>query len=332
MVWQQAHPVQHTVPVAAPAHVVYGLLADAPSWPLLLAGHLHVERMDLAPAPGDATHEHLRMWDLRDGHVRSTLARRLLRPAALSIDFEQHETLLPGAPLHGTWTVRPQGREQCLLTLQHRPPPAGTGTLPPDTRAETERVRAGAESWQQLDELLLSFEDSLHIRGPAEVVYDFLYRIEDWPRLLPHVERAEVREDQPGIQFAALDTCATETGRTLTTHLVRLCFPHAARIIHRHTTTPGAIAAHSGEWSLQPEDGGVRAVSAHRVLLHPQPATTTATAATTTPGAATGATAGASAVRLADTRRYVRAALGRASTETLTLARWHAESAVRRLR
>ncbi|MFJ3214141.1 SRPBCC family protein [Streptomyces flaveolus] len=315
MVAQQAHPGRHTLPVAAPAHVVYGLLADAPNWPLLLSGYVHVERMDLAPAPGDATHEHLRMWDLHAGHVRSTLTRRLLRPDRLSIDFEQHAALLPGAPLRGTWTVRPQGQERSLLTLHHEPPPAGT--LPPHAPDQLQRVRAGAERWEHLDELLLSFEDSIHIQGPAEVVYDFLYRIQDWPDLLPHVERAGVQEDQPGIQFATLDTCATRTGRTLTTGLVRLCFPHAARIVHRHTAMPHPIAAHSGEWYLQPEDGGVRAVSAHRVLLR-----------TPTPTPA-GAGAG---TELTDARRHVRAELGRASTETLTLAKWHAESAVRRLR
>jgi aromatase len=177
-------------------------------------------------------------------------------------------------------------------------------------------VRESAERWEHLDELLLSFQDSIHIQGPAELVYDILYRIQDWPDLLPHVERAHVREDQPGIQFATLDTCATPTGQTTTTGLVRLCFPHAARIVHQHTAPPDPIAAHSGEWSLQPEAGGVRAVSAHRVLLCAE-----TVPAVLGPGA-----------QLTDARRYVRAWLGRASTETLTLAKWHAESAVRRLR
>ncbi|MGV9700662.1 SRPBCC family protein [Streptomyces sp. NPDC003470] len=309
---QHAHFAQHTTPVAAPAHVVYGLLADAPNWPLLLPGYLHVERMDLAAAPGEATEEHLRTWHLHTGHVRSTRTRRLLRPADRAIDFEQSDTLLPGAPLRGTWTVRPQGPARCLLGLTHDPP---AGTPAPDTRAEVDQVAAAAERWENLDELLLSFEDSTRIHGPAEAVYDFLHRIQDWPELLPHVEHADVREDQPGIQFATLDTCATRTGTTLTTGLVRLCFPHAARIVYRHTTVPAPVAAHSGEWYLEPEADGVRAVSAHRVMLRAEAA------------AALGPHA-----QLTDARRHVRAWLGRTGTETLNLARWHAENAVRRLR
>jgi aromatase len=314
MVVQQAHPGRHTLPVAAPAHVVYGLLADAPNWPLLLAGHLHVERIDLAPHDGDGMLEHLRTWHLHAGHVRSTLTRRVLHPAALTIGFEQQDTLLPGTPLRGTWTIQPHGPARCLVTLHHEPPPAGA--VRPDPPTELEQVRESAERWQHLDELLLSFTDSIHIQGPAELVYDFLYRIQDWPDLLPHVERADVQEDQPGIQFATLDTCAAPTGLTATTGQVRLCFPHAARIVHQHTAMPHPIAAHSGEWSLEPEAGGVRAVSVHRVLLR----------AETLPAAP------GPHDRLTDARRHVRAELGRASTETLTLAKWHAESAVRRLR
>jgi aromatase len=259
------------------------------------------------------------VWDVRADHVRSSVTRRVLRPRTRSIEFEQDDAFLPGAPTSGAWSVRPEGDGRSLVTLRHDRP-AGPGESPDaleaDVRAQLAMVRETAEQWERLDELLLSFEDSVHVEGPSELVYDFLYRIEDWVELIPHVEWAGVTEDQPGVQVAALDTCATETGETVTTEAVRLCFPHAGRIVYKETVTPELIAAHSGEWYLVPEDSGVRVVSAHHVRLREE---------------AVEAVLGEGAL-LVDARRQVREWLGRASTEALGLAKWHAESAVRRLR
>ncbi|MFF3468951.1 SRPBCC family protein [Streptomyces sp. NPDC001984] len=315
---QPVHSVRHTIGVAAPATVVYGLLADAPRWPVLVPSHVHVERIDAAGSR-QQLREQLRVWDLRAGHVRSSTVRRVLRPQHRLIDFEQQDTHLPGAPARGTWTVEPDGTGHCLLTLHHHQP-AGPGEPPgsrqADVRALLARVRESAEQWERLDELLLSFEDSVHVDGPAELVYDFLYRIGDWADLLPHVDSAAVTEDRPGVQIAALDTCAGETGETLSTRTVRLCFPHAGRIVYQDSAPSGLIAAHSGEWYLVPDEPGVRVVSAHRVMLREQALT---------------AALGEDAL-LVDARRQVRERLGRAGTEALGLAKWHAESAVRRLR
>lgn len=305
---------QHTVPVAAPAGVVYGLLADAPRWPVLLPSHVHVERMDF-----DGSREELRVWDVRADHVRSSVTRRVLRPRTRSIDFEQHDVVLPGAPTSGTWTVEPDGAARSLVTLRHdrAPAPGETaGALDADVRAELDLVRESAGQWEKLDELLLSFENSVHVDGPSEVVYDFLYRIEDWVDLIPHVEWAAVTEDQPGVQVAALDTSDGDGGRTVTTETVRLCFPHAGRIVHKETVTPDLLAAHSGEWYLVPDANGVRVVSAHHVMLREEAVETVL---------------GEGAL-LVDARRHVREWFGRTDTEALNLARWHAESAVRRLR
>ncbi|MGW7256796.1 aromatase/cyclase [Streptomyces sp. NPDC054834] len=311
---QRMHSSRHTVSVAAPAGVVYGLLADAPRWPVFLPSHVHVERTRF-----DGHEEHLRVWDVHADHVRSSVARRVLRPQLRSIDFEQEDTFLPGAPTSGSWTVEAEGEERSLVTLRHdRPSGPGEppGALEADVRAQLAVLRETAEHWEKLDELLLSFEDSVHVEGPLELVYDFLYRIEDWVELIPHVEWAGVTEDQPGVQVAALDTCATETGETVTTETVRLCFPHAGRIVYKETVTPELIAAHIGEWYLDPDESGVRVVSAHHVMLREE---------------AVEAVLGEGAL-LVDARRYVREWLGRAGTEALALAKWHAESAVRRLR
>ncbi|MFF4402707.1 SRPBCC family protein [Streptomyces sp. NPDC001480] len=316
---QRVHSTQHTVSVAAPAGVVYGLLADAPRWPVFLPSHVHVERMDVGPAGCDGAEERLHVWAVHADHVRSSVARRVLRPQTRSIEFEQQDAFLPGAPTRGAWTVEPEGEDRSVVTLRHERPsgPGETsGALEADVRAQLAVVRETAERWEKLDELLFSFQDSVRVEGPAELVYDFLYRIEDWVDLIPHVEWARVAEDQPGVQVAALDTCATESGETVTVEAVRLCFPHAGRIVYKETVTPELIAAHSGEWYLAPDATGVTVVSAHYVMLREE-----AVERALGPGAA-----------LVDARRHVREWLGRASTEALTLAKWHAESAVRRLR
>jgi aromatase len=309
---------RHTVSVAASASVVYGMLADASRWPVFLPSCVHVERMEF-----DGTHEHLWVWDLTDDRVRFSRVRRVLQPGIRSIDFEEFaggESSWPGALAAGTWSVESEGDTQSSLTLRYEELPRGRtaspGALDAVVRLRLEEIRRMAEQWSRLDEWLLSFEDSTRVDGPSELVYDFLYRVEDWADLLPGVDSAQVTEDQPGIQIAALDTIATHTGVTVTAEAVRLCFPAAGRIVYKETVTPDLIAAHTGEWSVVPDESGLTVVSAHHVLLRQE-----AVARTLGEGACP-----------ADARLYVREWLGLAGQEALGLAKWHAESPVRRLR
>ncbi|MFD9411469.1 SRPBCC family protein [Streptomyces sp. NPDC059989] len=319
---QRVHASERTAWIAAPAGVVYGLLADAVRWPLLLPSPVHVERIDF-----DGVRERLRLWDVAGERVRSFHLRRMLHPGSRTVEFEQEDTVRPGAPTTGTWTVEARGDAESLVTLRQEHtvealPAAATARSRQEWEAEQAaqlaHLKAAAERWERLDELLLSFEDSVHVDGPAELVYDFLHHIEDWPERIPHVESVSVVEDVPGVQVAAVDTCATPDGRTAATRAVRLCFPSAARIVFKELVTPEPIAAHTGEWSLIPEGDGVRVVCARQVMLRDE-------AARQVPGTATG---------LVEARRYVRTWLGRASTETLRLAKWRAQTTttVRRLR
>ncbi|MFI9754714.1 SRPBCC family protein [Streptomyces collinus] len=318
---QRVHSARRTVPVTAPAHVVYGMLADAPRWPVLLPSYVHVERMDF-----DGAGETLLAWEFEDGRVRSSRLRRTLRPQARSVDFVQEDPAWPGDTVAGSWSVEPDGAERSLVTLRHEAPhpftAAGPDGLGADVEERLARLREAAERWDRLDELLLAFEERLRVDGPAELVYDFLYRVEDWPELIPHVDDSSVREDRPGTQVVVLDTGATDAGPTAGSgeasgsETVRLCFPHAGRIVFKETAPPGPIAAHSGEWSLVPDETGLTVVCAHRVLLREE---------------SVEPTLGAGALPV-DARRHVRERLGRESRETLRLAKWHAESPVRRLR
>ncbi|MET8860624.1 SRPBCC family protein [Streptomyces sp. NPDC004579] len=327
---QRKHCARHTVEVAAPAGVVYGLLADAPRWPVLLPAYVHVERVD-----ADAAGDRLRLWHLRGGRVRSVLVRRALHPGLRRIEFEHRDPLAPGVPTYGSWNVSPDGPGRCLVTLhQQSPPPSGPPPGPPTTPGAPEMPGPpGAPGLSGPPEVPGASVES----GPPGVpgtpdapgasgLVDApdVPGAPDAPGVLDvsdvsgvsgvlDVFEARVRA---GVHDGPLHTSDPDTGDTAVFEGVRLCFPAAGRIVHRQSVTPDPIAAYYGEWSLEPDACGVRVAHRHQVMLRES-------AVEPAPGA------GALPV---DARRQVREWLGRTSTETLTLARWHAESALRRLR
>ncbi|MFF0066932.1 aromatase/cyclase [Streptomyces sp. NPDC005279] len=318
MAGERVHRMSHSVELAAPAGVVYGLIADAVRWPLFFPPNVHVERLEF-----DGTNERLRMWATANGEVRSWLSHRVQDPHDRLIEFRQQNAQAPVESMNGTWIVQERGTGASVLTLLHdftvvgnRAEDVAWAELATDTntRSQLANIKRLAESWPQLDELVLSFEDSVRVNGPAELVYDFLYRASDWPELIPHVTRLDLTEDVPGVQVMAMDT-RTADGSVHTTESVRVCFPHAGRIVYKQTTPPALMAAHTGEWSVLPDERGVSVVSQHSVVLRQE-----AVAGVLGPEA-----------DLARARRYVREALGRNSTVTLDLAKRHAESAVRML-
>ncbi|MFB8392614.1 aromatase/cyclase [Streptomyces yangpuensis] len=315
---ERVHRTSYVVDVAAPGGVVYGLLADTTQWPLFVPASIHVERLDF-----DGRQDRFHMWVTANGSVRSWLSRRTLDAGRMRIDFRQEVPAPPATSMGGTWTVESLGPERCRLTLEHDFTVAGNRAADAawleratdtNSRAELDQLKATAERWHRLDGLLLSFEDSVRVDGPAEVVYGFLYDVAAWPERVPHVGRLDVAEDEPGVQTVSMDT-VTPDGTVHTTESVRVCFPHAGRIVYKQTTPPALLSAHAGEWSVTPDATGVTVVSHHRVLLREE-----AVPQVLGPDA-----------DLEQARTYVRQALGRNSRATLELARRRAESAVRTL-
>ncbi|MEU0580166.1 aromatase/cyclase [Streptomyces griseoincarnatus] len=305
----------HSTEVAAPAGVVYGLISDAVRWPLFFPPNVHVERLEF-----DGTHERLRMWATAGGEVRSWISRRLQDPQARRIEFRQSHPQAPVESMLGIWQIEELPGGTSRLTLLHDFTVYGDRAedvawveqaVDTNSRAELAGLKGLAERWRRLDELVLSFEDTVHIDASEEAVYGFLYRVGDWPRLIPHVARLDLTEDTPGVQVMRMDTM-TADGASHTTESVRVCFPHAGRIVYKQTVTPALMEAHTGEWSVVSDETGVTAVAQHSVVLRED-----AVERVLGPGA-----------DLAQARRHVREALGRNSTATLELARRHAESAV----
>lgn len=299
----------HRIRVAAPAGVVYAVLADTAKMPLYFSPSVHVERLAY-----DGEHERLRMWCLMDGQLKSWTTRRHLDPVTHRIEFQQERPALLPAPLNGVVSLRGLGPHDTALELQPTPH-AALPALGEWLRSAAE-VKKFSEHFSRLDDLVLTFEDSLRIHGPAELAYDLLYRAGHWPALLPHLAHATLSEDTPGVQRLTLKTLAQDGLHT--TESVRICFPHAGRIVFKQTTCAPHLAAHIGEWSVTPDATGVTLTCWQSVVLreeHP----------------ATGPHPTGSGSALAGTRRRVRTALSRTSTALLAAAKQHAETAVRML-
>ncbi|MFB7657725.1 MULTISPECIES: SRPBCC family protein [unclassified Streptomyces] len=265
---------QHTQ-VDAPAGVLYGLIADALRWPVFLPPTLHVEQLEF-----DGESERLRMWVMANGEVRSWTTRRVLDPVAHRVDFRQEVLPRPVTSMGGSWTVEPRGPERSLVTLSNDFAVRDNARADVDwvkqatsanSRAALDNLRRLAERWRRLDGLVLSFEDTVSVDAPVEPVYGFLHRFGDRPDAVPGAGRIDIAERAPGVQLMTVELPGPD-GSIRTTESVRIGFPHAARIVYkdvRDTEQPALLAAHTGEWSVEPAalGAGVTVAARHHAVL-----------------------------------------------------------------
>ncbi|CAL9648597.1 cyclase [Streptomyces sp. DH-12] len=315
MAGERVHRIAHETEIAAPAGVVYGLIADAGSWPLFLPPAVHVELLDF-----ETHEERIRAWATVDGAVRCWISRRVLDPERRRIDFRYDPAPAPARMMRGDWHVEERGPHACRLVLRHEyavpadlpGEAARTGrVLAAADAAVLERLRELAERWTELDRLVFSFQDEIRVKGPAELVYDFLYRVGEWPGVVPHVVRTELAEEEPGVQHVTMDVRGAD-GVVRPTESVRVCFPHAGRLVHKQTRTPPMVAARTGEWQVVPDTRGVLVVCHQTVLVRAEEVEPVLGPGAGLPGA----------------RRRLRTELGREALDVLDLARRHAENAV----
>ncbi|MFI9080853.1 aromatase/cyclase [Streptomyces sioyaensis] len=306
------HRTLHRIAVAAPAEVVYGIVADVTKWPQYFAPNVHVEYLER-----DEGSERIHMWALANCAVKHWVSRRILAPAALSVSFRQEVSAPPVAAMGGAWVVSPVDDGSSLLELHHDfaavdNDPAGiewiTAAVDRNSADELAGIKEIAERYQELDDLVFSFEDTVEMDADATDVFDFLDRADLWPERLPHVTRLAMTEDEPGVQVIAMDTCARD-GSTHTTESVRVVFG-PDRIVYKQTTVPGLMTAHTGSWTIVPDADGVAVTSRHTVTLKPSAVESILGAGKT----------------VADAREYVHKALSTNSTNTLKLAKAHAEA------
>ncbi|WP_159072390.1 SRPBCC family protein [Streptomyces sp. CMB-StM0423] len=301
-----SHHVRHTCTVAAPAIVVYGLLADAPGWSRLFPSVVHAE-----PDPAEGGEDVLRLWTAADGGVDDVRVRLTPDPDALTLGFRYDDPRSPAAARSGTWRIRPAGGgcevvfDQAYAAAGDDPERLAWLRAAAEAAAESglESLKQGAERAGRIGDVLLTFADELEIAAGPAAVHDFLWRAGGWAERVPHVARAALTEVSPRAQLLELDTVLPD-GSTHTTESVRVR-PGPGRIVSKRLRLPALLAAHLTEWSLTETAGGVRAVHRHTAVLRPE---------------AVPDFLGAGAT-LAEARAHVRKALGTTSRETLRCAR-----------
>nr|AHL46699.1 putative bifunctional cyclase/dehydratase [Streptomyces bottropensis] len=303
--------VEHEITIMAPANTVYGLIEDVTNWPHVFPPTIHVERLE-----SEGRSERIRIWATARGEAKTWTSRRELDPEALRITFRQEQSAPPVASMGGTWIIEPQSADTCRVRLLHDYRALGDSAeglawideaVDLNSRSELAALRDSAERAGHSGELLLSFDDTVYIDGSAEDVYDFLNAADRWRERLPHVDRVELREDDPGLQVLTMDTL-TKDGSKHTTESVRVCFPHS-RIVYKQTRVPALMTVHTGQWRLVEGAGALAVTSRHTVVLNPE-----------TIRQVLGETAG-----VADARKYVRSALSANSLATLGHAKEYAE-------
>lgn len=305
--------VEHEIGIAAPAAVVYRLIAEVENWPRLFPPTIHVAHLER-----DDRTERILICATANGAVKRWTSRRVLDPDRLRIDFRQEVSTPPVAAMGGAWLVEPTGENSCRVRLLHDyravdDDPIGLAWIDEavdrNSRAELAALRTNVELAGAAEDLTFSFVDTVAINGSAEDAYAFVNDAHLWQRRLPHVARVELTEDTPGLQTLEMDTRAGD-GSTHTTKSHRVTFPHH-RIAYKQVTLPALMALHTGTWTFEERDGVVEASSQHTVVLNTANITRVL-----------GQDAG-----VAQARDYVRTALSTNSRATLAHAKAFAEHA-----
>jgi ribosome-associated toxin RatA of RatAB toxin-antitoxin module len=305
-----AQHAEHSIEIAAPAQVVYDLIADVSRWPLMFGPTVHVEVIEPSAVPGAGT-ERMRIWATANGEVKTWTSRRDLDAAAHRIGFRQEVSQPPVAAMSGTWRLEPADPGTTRVALTHEfqavgDDPDGVAwierAIDRNSAAELTALAIAAQAAAHEPALLVSFEDTVELAVPPQRVYQFLYDAASWPALIPHVRRLDLREDTPNVQVMAMDT-QTPDGSVHTTESVRVCFPDSL-IVYKQTTVPALMRAHTGYWRITGDGDSTTAVAGHAVVLNPE---------------AVVPVLGADAT-IADAAAFVRRALGTNSTTTLRRA------------
>lgn len=264
---------EHSIAVEAPAEDIYRVLSDVSRWPTIFPPTIHAEQAESI----SEREERIRIWATANGEMRTWTSRRALDPAARRIDFRVEVVKDPIASMGGTWIVEPSGSVATVRLLHDfravddDPERLAWVQKAVDTNStaelaalkETLETTVGARREQTF-----SFADSVSIDGAAEDVYEFVDRADLWTQRLPHVARALLIEDEPGVQTLEMDTRAPD-GSTHTTKSVRICFPYL-RIVYKQTSLPALMSLHAGEWRFTPDParpGAVLATSHHTVRI-----------------------------------------------------------------
>ncbi|GAU65812.1 putative aromatase [Streptomyces sp. NBRC 110611] len=309
---------EHTRVVAAPARVLYGLVADVTLWPALFGPSVHVRHLERSERE-----ERFELWASVNGSVTSWVSHRTLAPEGLRVTFAQEVSRAPFASMGGEWLFRelPGGHSEVVLRhsfspVDRRPETVkrAVAALDHNSSEELAALARIAELGHPVEDIAFSFSDSVGLSGAAADAYAFVARADLWADRLPHVARVRLAEPSEGVQELEMDTL-TADGAGHTTRSVRVCRA-PEWIAYKQLVPPKLLLGHSGLWTFTDGPDGAVLSSRHTVLLHPG-----AVAEVLGPDRG-----------LADARDFVRDALGRNSATTMAHAAQHAERHAARTR
>ncbi|MGP4101905.1 aromatase/cyclase [Nonomuraea sp. KM90] len=258
------HETEHQITVSAEPAAVYAVLADAGTWPAVFPPTVHVELLS-----HDDHEERIRIWATANGKPKGWTSRREFDRERLRIRFRQEKSSHPVAAMGGEWIVEPGGRGSTRVRLTHDFRAADddsasvrwiTNAVNRNSEAELAALRRAVES---PGDRLMTFEDSVTVRGSAAGVYEFLHRADLWHERLTHVAAITVTEETPNLQLMEMETRSRD-GSTHTTTSVRVCFPDHL-IVYKQLRTPPLLSLHTGRWTVRPDGDRTVVTSAHTV-------------------------------------------------------------------
>jgi Polyketide cyclase / dehydrase and lipid transport. len=306
------HVAENSIVAKAPADIAYGWVANGARWAQIFSQVVHTAVTPLADGQ-----DHFEVWQLRPGEdkVYHWKLRRGADKANLRIAFSAAAEISPFAAFDAVWSFEPLGDDSCRITLRHeyglrgdaRASASEVGTeLGKHADRQLEELKNAAERAEDLEHLIVDFEDPLFVCGEVEDAWAILYECDKWPQRLSHVAKLDLVETTPGIQFFDMDT-TTPDGRAHTTRSVRVCLPYDL-IVYKQVKTPPLLEAHTGHWRFTPTTEGLIVAARHTVTIDPTRLSLLGPDTT-----------------VHDARRYLRRVLSANSMTNLKLAKNYAE-------
>jgi aromatase len=258
---------EHQIKVAAPARAVYDLVADIGAWPRIFPTFVHLEHWGTV---GDR--ERVGMWTTSNDEIHHWVTLRTTHPEQLRIDYRPEAAPPPMTQLDRTLLVESLSDKDSLVRLLHTCRLAGDEKTVADSvrrmtdevsNAELAALKAAAE---RPGELLMTFDDTVRIKGSAQEVFDFLRAAQHWHERLPHVSRVSLREEVADLQLLEMDTLE-KNGGTLTTKMARVCLPNRG-IVFKHLLLPQLGESHTVRWLIEESGDGVVVTSEHAVVIN----------------------------------------------------------------
>ncbi|GAB2943017.1 aromatase/cyclase [Nonomuraea fastidiosa] len=261
------HEVEHRGTAHAPAKTVYGLLADLTVWPRIFPPIVHVEYLERT-----AERERARIWLHGGEDVRQWVALRTLAPESLSVFYRQEVAQHPVADMGGGWIVEPDGPERSLVRLLHDYRPVSEDAvawidevLDDNSTAELAALLAAADLEPRASDVLLELRDIVHVAGPAQAVYDFLYDGGRWHEHFEHIARSEVRPAGEEAHILELES-PDKDGHPHTTRQVRIGVP-GRKVVYKQLVIPPLASGHTGEWSIEEREDGVEVTARQTIVI-----------------------------------------------------------------